>query len=231
MVSQTHTANQFRERLIDLFCSPERSLRSIADELGITLDALTLLIARADIIECLTSLTCVSAFRTRLIAASHLPNVIPALAATLAAAKLEEANFPVDFTDPASIERAQRRQEGTRKASSLLVRLARFAALPLNHISRAGTPASASTGAPEHPAPAVSTPPAPVTPTNIPSPSPTASIPTASTPSTSRSPGPTPPLSSSTNAAAAPRYISARRKKQFERRLADLNPTLPRPAS
>lgn len=113
-------------KLIECFGDPTLSLHTLAEQFQLSLEQLTLLIARPDVLARLTGIESTAALHTRFAAGLHLSTVIPNLCNTLKAAVAAEDANPTDYTNPVSVESVFRRHERARRAGSLLLRLARF---------------------------------------------------------------------------------------------------------
>lgn len=123
-------------RLIDLLTSPDLSLREIADQLGVSLERLTLLIGGASNDESAPTVTAAAAActtRARLAATALLPRVLRTLRHSL---DEHESHIKANTATDAHHERA-------RRACTLILRIANSRILPLG----GGVAAAATEGA------------------------------------------------------------------------------------
>jgi hypothetical protein len=106
-------------------CNPNVSLLELAESYKTTVEALIAWMSKPDIQQRLTDFQSASAFRTRLVATANLPKAVEALAQIIDAYIFEETK---ELVSPSTLAKEQRRRsrETARKASALLIRLARF---------------------------------------------------------------------------------------------------------
>src|SRR6185295_1999989 len=135
------------DTIIHELCDPTRSMLDIADIRGTTIAGLSVWMTRPEIAERLSALESAIARRTRLVAACHLPASIEALSQIVSGYIDEETHVPIS---PNTMAR-----ETARKASFLLIRLARFQ--PAN--ATASRPPQRATASPLSPRATASSPP------------------------------------------------------------------------
>lgn len=114
-----------RTQLLEHLCDGYRSLHQIANEHNTTLDALVLWMSTPAIQQELTTIHSAAATHARLAATMHLPRLVPILMLTAEAYESEESRVPM--TDSLQSMHARARQrDAARKATTLLLRIAKF---------------------------------------------------------------------------------------------------------
>ncbi len=140
-----------RRVLLELVQSPQESLESIAHELKITLAALTLYLATDDAASLFAQADLANARRARTAAAAQLEQCIGALSLMI-------SDWVTDVTHnlrretPKSRREQDREQESTRRAATLLYRIANFTPKTLTVPTPAPTPTPTPPPAPPLPA-------------------------------------------------------------------------------
>ena len=111
--------------ILDDLCDPSLSLAEIASAAGIVIEALSAWTIRPDIQEKLAGLATAASFRARLLAALNLPSAVEIIAAALKGCTDDE-NASGRRDTPEAIAARQTRRTESRRAASLLLRIARY---------------------------------------------------------------------------------------------------------
>ena len=114
-----------RRLLLELLQSPQESLESIANELKITLAALTIFLATDDAATLFAQADLANARRARTAAAAHLEKCVGALALIIDDF-ISDVTHNLQRETPKSRREQDRQKETTRRAATLLYRIANF---------------------------------------------------------------------------------------------------------
>jgi hypothetical protein len=130
-VPQSESRNNFiptdheRRVLLELLQSPQESIESIANELKITLAALTIYLATDDAATLFAQADLANARRARTAAAAQLEQCIGALSLMISG-WVSDVTHNLRRETPKSRREQDREQESTRRAATLLYRIANF---------------------------------------------------------------------------------------------------------
>ena len=134
-----------RRLLLELLQSPQESLESIANELKITLAALTIFLATDDAATLFAQADLANARRVRTAAAAQLEQCVGALSLMISG-WVSDVTHNLRRETPKSRREQDREQESTRRAATLLYRIANF--IPKALTVPAPTPAPTPTPTP-----------------------------------------------------------------------------------
>jgi hypothetical protein len=114
------------DAIIDALGDPTYTLRDVASMFETTVEHITRWMQREDIRDRLDAIEAAVARRTRLFAVNALPMLVQALIAQIQNQHHEESHALLKPGDTKSADLLRRARESTRKAASLLARIAKF---------------------------------------------------------------------------------------------------------
>jgi hypothetical protein len=153
------------DAIIDALGDPTYTLRDVASMFETTVEHITRWMQREDIRDRLDAIEAAVARRTRLFAVNALPMLVQALIAQIQNQHHEESHALLKPGDTKSADLLRRARESTRKAASLLARIAKFT--PGQSVPGQPTPGTLKSPKKTSPSPASFPNPAPNTPSRI----------------------------------------------------------------